>query len=276
MNETHASQEAIGSIDDLEIKARKAADQLSQATSRNAIWDKAAKALKGGLADLDKTRKDAQQKSDDAHKQLKKLADRYDSDASDSVRKARMAVDGEIEQLQEKMERRGKKFNDANEAVAAAKKSLDESTANFEQAQKKLMGVSKEIQDYQKQVAALKAEVEDADNKRQLIESIVKQEDLRTKLAEFDKVLQREYETNLWNELNSAANDLLEKTDALPIAQAQVSKPEADYKAAKTEYEDAVKNRIDSVKQRVADEDEERPAKEVLAKSEYDASPSTG
>jgi chromosome segregation ATPase len=166
------------------------------------------------------------------------------------------------------------KFSEARDAAAAAKRALDESNANFEQAQKNLQGVSKEIQDQQKQVAALKAEVKDADSKRQLVESIVKQEDLRNKLADLDEKLNPDYEANLWKELDAASKNLLEKTDALPVAQAQVAAPEAEYKAAKTAYEDAVKNRIDAIKQRVADE--ENPAKEVPSKPSYDTSPATG
>jgi chromosome segregation ATPase len=166
------------------------------------------------------------------------------------------------------------KFNEARDAAAAAKTSLDESNAKFEQAQKNLMGVSKEIQDRQKQVAALRAEVTDAHNKRQLVESIVKQEDLRSKLVDLDEKRNADYESNLWKELDAASKDLLEKTDALPVAQAQVAAPEAEYKAAKTAYEDAVKNRIDSIKQRVADEEE--PVKTSPSKTSYDASPSMG
>jgi hypothetical protein len=136
------------------------------------------------------------------------------------------------------------------------------------------MGVSKEIQDQQKQVAALRAEVTDAHNKRQLVESIVKQEDLRNKLVDLDEKRDADYESNLWTELDAAAKDLLQKTDALPVAQAQVAQPEVEYKAARTAYEDAVKNRIDSIKQQVADEED--PTKGAPSKSSYDASPSMG
>lgn len=266
---TRATSQPIGNIDELERRAREAADQLSQATSRNAIWDKAAKALKTGMTDLPKTRDDAKKESEQAHQMLRDLADRYDSDASDGVRKARTAADEHIRQLWDTMKDKERKFNEAQDAATAAKKSLDESNANFEQAQKNLLGVSKELQDQQKQVAALKAEVTDADKKRQLVESIVRQEDLRNKLADFDEKWNADYEANLWKELNAAAKDLLEKSDALLAAQARVSESEAEYKAAKTEYENAVKNRIEAIKQLVPDDP-------VLPKPSYGTSPSMG
>ena len=273
MNETGTSP-AIGNIDDLEKKSRAAAEELNRANRHNAVWEKAAKALKPGLADLSKTRDEAKKESKQADKLLKSLEDNYDSDASDGVRKAREAVDKEIEASLEKMSKEERDLNKAKEAAAAAKKSLEESTANFDKGQKDLLGLSKAIQDQQKQIVALEAEVKDADAKHLLVEAVVKLEDLKSKLGAFNEMVKAEYEAKLWQNLNSAADDLLQKTDSLAEAEAKVAPAEASYKTAKTEYENAVKNRIETIKPLVADE--QNPAKEAPSKPSYDASPSMG
>jgi chromosome segregation ATPase len=254
MNDSVNSQ-GIGSLDDLEKTAKEAAEELNKASGHNAIWDKAAKALKPGLADLGKIRDEAKKEALRADNLVKDLEDNYDSDASEIVRKIRTAVDGEIKQLWENMSSKEQAFNRANDAAAAAKKALDESTAKFDTAQKDLLGVSKTIQDQQKQIVALESEVKDADTKHQLVEAVVKLEDLKKKLWAFNEVIKPEYEAAKWTALNAAANDLLAKTDALPTAQTQVPPAEEAYKAAKTEYENAVKNRLDTIKQRLADEE---------------------
>ena len=77
----------IGGIDDLEIAAKDAAAQLGKATSHNAIWDKAAKALKQGLSALAKTREDAKAEATQANKLMESLAENYDNDVvSDRIR----------------------------------------------------------------------------------------------------------------------------------------------------------------------------------------------
>lgn len=255
MNDSDNPQ-GIGSLDDLEQAAKQAADQLNAATSHNAIWDKAAKALKTGLADLTKTRSNAKRESEQAHQLLQELGDNYDSNVSDIVRKIRQAVDEDISRSSKNMSDKGKIFNQAKDAAAAAKLAMDESAARFDTAQKDLLAVSKNIQDQQKQIAALEAEVEDADGNHQLVEVVVKLEDLKKTLSDFDEVIKPEYEAEKWTALNAAAKNLLEETDALPDVQAEVPVAEAAYKAAKTEYENAVKKRLDNIKQKMADEEE--------------------
>jgi chromosome segregation ATPase len=274
MNNRITSQEAVGSIDDLEKKAKAASDQLSQATSRNAVWDKAAKAIKPSLANLDKIRTEAGDEATKADELVKSLEGSYDSDVSKSVRKTRDAVDAENETHKEEMSGKQEALKTAKDDVDSAKKALDESAANFEAAQKELMGISKSIQDQQKLVMALEKDVQDADSKHQLVEAVVKLEDLRREIKKLKEWIKPEFETKKWTALNAAADDLIQKTDALPAAQAKVPSAEEDYKKVTTKYEDAVKNRIDSIKQRIADN--EMPAKEAPSKPSNDAVPLTG
>ncbi|HEX5838894.1 MAG TPA: hypothetical protein VFY26_13755 [Anaerolineales bacterium] len=269
-----ATSQPLGNIDELEKRAREAADNLSQATSRNAVWDKAAKAIKPSLANLDKIRTDAGNEATKADELVKSLEGSYDSDVSKSVRKTRDAVDAENETLKEEMSSKQESLKTAKDDVDSAKKALDESTANFEAAQKELMGISKSIQDQQKLVMALEKEIQDADSKHQLVETVVKLEDLKREVKKLKEWIKTEYETKKWTALNAAADDLIQKTDALPAAQAKVPSAEEDYKKVTTKYEDAVKNRIDSIKQRIADN--EMPAKEAPSKPSNDAVPLTG
>jgi hypothetical protein len=106
----------------------------------------------------------------------------------------------------------------------------------------------------------VEGEVGDAHGKHQLVEAVVKLEDLKTMLTAFNEVIKPEREAALWKELGAAAQDLLQKTDALPVAQAQVPPAEAALKAAKALYDDAVKNRLDTIKQQVADKERSREA----------------
>lgn len=255
MNDTDTSQ-AIGSLDDLEQKARDAAKQLTQASGHNAIWDKATKAIRPGLADLEKARGDAKREAEQADKLVKDLEGNYDSEASGIVRNIREAVDAEISTLWTNMDTAEKAFNTAKQAATDAKLPLEVSTANFEAAQRKLTGLSKDIQNHQKQMATLQTELKDADNKHQLVEAVVKLEDLKKEIAASNNAITDETESKLWQDLNAAADDLILKTNALLDAQGKVPEAETAYKAAKTEYENAAKVRLDTIKQRLADEEE--------------------
>jgi hypothetical protein len=84
-------------------------------------------------------------------------------------------------------------------------------------------------------------------------------------MKKLKKWITTEHETQKWTALNGAADDLIQKTDALRDAQARVPAAEEDYKTATTNYENAAKNRLDNIKQRIADN--ESPAKEVPPKT---------
>jgi chromosome segregation ATPase len=259
MNDVDQPQ-GIGNLDDLDQKAKQAADELNTASSHSAIWDKAAKALKPGLANLKKTREDAQKAADEAGEFLEQMEESYDSDASDLVRKNQKAVDTEISALGGKMDDAWKELNKARDAATKAKNDLDQSSAAFDAAQKELIGVPKMIQDQQKVVTKLQGEARDADAKRQFVDAVVKLEDLKTNLEKFRNWIKPEFETKKWEALNAAADDLVKKTDALPKAQAMVPPAEAAYQEAKAEYEEAVKNRLDTIKQRLPDAEKQPEA----------------
>ena len=255
MNDTDTSG-AIGSLDDLEQAARNAAQDLNRANSRNAIWDKATKALRPALADLEKARGDAKKEADLADKLVKDLEGNYDSEASRIVRTLREAVDAEIDALQTNMKTVEEAFNAAKQAAADAQQPLEQSKANFEAAQRRLTGLSKDIQNHQKQMATLQTELKDADTKHQLVEAVVKLEDLKKEITASNESITPESEAKLWQDLNTAADDLILKTNALLDAQGKVPAAETAYKTAKTEYENAAKVRLDTIKQRLADEEE--------------------
>ena len=103
---THMSTETkpkpVGGLDDLDKAAKEAAEQLGKATSHNAIWDKAAKALKPGLAAMAKAREDAEKETDLAEKLYESLAENYDSEVQHHLRRIRTAVDEQSTSLDSK------------------------------------------------------------------------------------------------------------------------------------------------------------------------------
>jgi hypothetical protein len=244
----------IQKLEDLDKAARDAAVSLNKASGKNAVWDKALKALKPGLADLEKVRKDAQKEPEQADKLVAELQGNYESAVSDSVRSVRTNVDLEIKSLEDDVSRQADALKDCRESAAVAQKALEESTAIFDASQKNLQGLSKQIQDRQKALAALQAEVRDADGKNQLVEAVVKLEDLKEMAAKFKGMILQAYESDLWNQLTRAADDLIKKTEAHLDAQASVSESEAEYNKAKAKHEDAQKNRLDTIKKKAADE----------------------
>jgi chromosome segregation ATPase len=246
---------AVSGLDDLEKTAREAAEMSSKASGHSAVWDKALKALKPGLTDLDKVRAEAKKEAEATHKLIDDLDAQYDGEASNIVRTTRDSVDAEIKNLRDGMSASEQALVQAKSAAADAQQALDASKANFDQAQNNLQGLSKEIQQMQKDLVALKAEVNDAHGKHQLVEAVVKLEDLKKMLAAFNETIKPEHTAALWTKLDSAVRDLLDKTDKLPAAQAKVSQAEAAFKAAKAQYDDAQKNRLDTIKQQVADKD---------------------
>jgi chromosome segregation ATPase len=250
---TETKPKPVGGLDDLDKAAKEAAEQLGKATSHNAIWDKATKALKPGLAALAKAREDADKEAALAKKLLESLAGNYDSEVSDHLRTIRTAVDENITSLTETMSEAEQALNLAKDDVAAAKKALEDSNASFEAAQKALLGLPKGIQDRQKQVMALEAEVKDAHGKHQLVEAVVKLEDLKKALEDLNDIAKPEYEAGLWTNLSSAADDLIQKTDALPGIQAVVPTMEAEFSQAKAARDEAQKNRLDDIRKSLAD-----------------------
>ena len=251
---TETKPKPVGGLDDLDKAAKEAAQQLGKATSHNAIWDKAAKALKSGLAALAKAREDADKEAALAKKLLESLAEHYDSEVSDHLRTIRTAVDENITSLTETMSEAEQALNLAKDDVAAAKKALDDSNASFEAAQKALLSLPKGIQDRQKQVVALEAEVKDADGKHQLVEAVVKLEDLKQAIDDLEAMTKPEYEAGLWSALSTAAGVLIEKTDALPDIQAAVPPAEVELSKAKAARDEAQKNRLDAIRKSLADE----------------------
>jgi len=243
----------VDSLEELEQTVQQSTAQLNQANGRNAIWDKALKALKPGLADLQKTRDEAGEAAEEARQFLSELEASYDSEASESVREIRTVVDTEIANLYETMDTEAKKFITAKNKVTEAKNDLERGTAKWDLAQKNLLAVPKEIQEGQKLVAKLQGEAKDAHTKHQLVETVVKLEDLRKELASLDKKMEAEYTTKRWEEWNNATRELITRTDALLAAQADVPKREIAAKEAKTEYEEASKNRLDDINKGVAD-----------------------
>lgn len=250
-----ANPNPINSLDALVQAANQAADQLGKATRGNAIWDKASKSLKPGLATLAKARTDADADATLAEKLSADLASQYDSPASGIVRDKRTAIDNAIAVLKTTLSNAETALNQAKDGVVQAKAALDASNAKFEAAQKKLLDLPKEIQDKQKQLVALKGEVSDADKKQQLVEAVVKLADLGKAITDLKNVTKPEYETSLWQALNNAVDDLILKTEALPTAQAQVPGKETAFSEAKAQYEEALKNRLDNIRKQVADQD---------------------
>jgi chromosome segregation ATPase len=243
----------VGGLDDLEKAAKEAAEQLGKATSHNAIWDKAAKALKPGLAALEQTRKDANAEAKKAKTLVESLAASYDSDVPNHIREIRTVVDADIATNTETVANAEQALNLAKDAVAAAKKALEDSSARFEAAQKALLALPKAIQDRQKPVVALEAEVNDAHGKHQLVEAVVKLEDLKKAIADLEAMTKPEYEAGLWKALSDAAADLIQKTDALPGVQAELPAKEAEFSQAKAASDAAQKNRLDDIKKSLAD-----------------------
>jgi chromosome segregation ATPase len=245
----------INSLDALVQAANQAADQLGKATRGNAIWDKASKSLKPGLATLAKVRTDAEADATLAEELRASLGGQYDSPASDIVRSKRTAIDKAIDGQKTAQSNAETALNQAKESVAQAKAALEESNAQFEAAQKKLLDLPKEIQDKQKQLVALKGEVSDAHKKHQLVEAVVKLADLGKAITDLKDVTKPEYESSLWQALNNAVDDLILKTEALPAAQAEVPGKETAFNEAKAQYEEAKKNRLDDIRKQVADQD---------------------
>lgn len=258
MNAT-VTPKAVVSLKDLEDTAKEAAEQLSKVNIRNVIWDKALKSLKPGLADLGTVRSEAQKEAGAAQTLVDARKDSYDSDAAEFVRTTRTNVDKVIDQLRAAMQNAETKMNAARQRVAKAQEESDTSGADFEEAQKKLLGLPKEIKDLQRQLAVLQTEIKEAHGAHQLVETIVKLEDLRQKLRSIGSgsVIDQDHEKALWEDLDKKVNDLIQKKDALPIEQASASQADDEYKRARTAYEDALKNRLNDIKQQVAD----RPGK---------------
>jgi chromosome segregation ATPase len=254
MNET-VNAPGVDNLEELERAAQQSTQRLSQANGRNAIWDKALKALKPGLADLQKIREEAGTAAEEAKRFLSELETSYDSDASDSVRETRTAVDKEIDDLNTAMGEAIKSLNTAKDKVVVARSALEKSTADWELAQKNLLAVPKEIQDGQKLILGLQGEARDAHAKHLLVETVVKLEDLRRGLGSLDTKMAEEHTTELWQAWNNATRELITRTDAHLQAQADVPPLETAVKEAKTKYEEASKNRLNDIKKRVADEE---------------------
>lgn len=243
----------VDNLEELEQAAQQSTQRLNQANGRNAVWDKALKALKPGLADLEKIREEAGKAATEAREFVKHLEESYDSDTSNNVRKARQTIDEKITGLENAMKTANDNLNAARNKVAKAKNDLDESTAKWDLAQKNLLALPKDIQDGQKLIGKLQGEAKDADAKHLLVEPVVKLEDLKKELASLDDKMKDEYITKRWQEWNNATRELIARTDALLDAQTEVPKMETAAKEAKIKYEETFKNRLDDIKKEVAD-----------------------
>lgn len=246
---------SVASFTELENTAKAAAEQLGKANSHNAIWDKATKSLKPLQTDLPKALTDAENENKVADALWQKLADSYDSEASSFVRTIRTAIDAKITELAEKTSAAEQALNEAKTKVALAKTDLDESNVKFEAAQKQLIALPKEIQDRLKQLIALETEAKDAHSKHQLVEAVVKLADLKDAHDNLKNVTNTDYAKKLWQDLSMAAADLIQKTDALALAQGEVPKKENDFNTAKTNRDVAQKARLDDIREKVADKE---------------------
>jgi hypothetical protein len=258
----------ITKLDDLEKNAQDAAVDLNKASGKNAILDKAFKALKPGLTDLDKVHQDAlkEDKTNRISNLISDLEGSYEGAAAVSIEEVWDTVDTEIQNLKneieaiETVEDTEGSLRKCRNDVVAAQKAVDQRSAKFDKAQNDLQGLSKQILEMQKAIATLETEVKDAHSKHQLVEAVVKLKDLKKMNQDFQKLIQIDKETNSWpaetnrwKDLNEAAKDLIDMTNNLILAQSNLLSLETKYNKLKVDYEKAQKNRLDDIKKQVAD-----------------------
>jgi hypothetical protein len=253
---------SIASLDDLDKKAGQAATLLTKASSENAVWDKAVKTLGPVLAGLASVQEDAQKEVDQTVAPtdgfIQKCKGNYSSDLIQSITTASTKFQNDtitpLEATMTGAEGELTKAKKAVDGVDGARAALRVSTAKFDAAQKDLLELPQKIEAGKKRLVALRAEIEDAGKKQQQVEALLKIQDLEKMLADFREDISKDHEASLWNALDAAAQEVVQKTQELQVAQDKVPKAEKACYDAKSAYEEAQRNRLDSIKAEVEKE----------------------
>ncbi len=249
-----ANEMVLTSMDDLQHRLDEITQQVQKENDEKTALEKAKTDIAKGMADYQKNKEAADKESTDATTLIADIsAQCKDKEVVQALLDARTKVQGELDDLKDKLVAKQDALSGPQTAADAANTALKTKKQALDDAQAALVDLSKQIAAATKRLADFKKAAKDALTKCDCVLSLILQHDIQQVQAELSNLTSDAYKKQLWTSFSEAYKAYSAQVPATSDAQKALLTAQHEVDVAQKAVDDKIASFNDDVKNAAKD-----------------------